>query len=160
MHLNAWLVQSYAILNRGTDAVNFYEKCLPENLASDQDRYKCEPYVYPEYVRGRGGLGFGQGGHTWLTGTAPTMHQSLTEWVLGLQADYDGLIINPIIHKDWKEFSAKRNFRGATYEIHVKNPNGVECGVKSIKVDGIEIIDNIIRPHSDGKIHKVDVVLG
>ena len=160
MHLNAWLVQSYAILNRGTDAVNFYTKCLPENLASDQDRYKSEPYIYPEYVRGRGGLGFGQGGHTWLTGTAPTMHQSLTEWVLGLRPDYDGLTIDPKISKDWKEFSAKRIFRGATYEIVVKNPNGVESGVKSITVDGTVISGNTIKPHSDGKTHKVEVVMG
>ena len=159
MHLNAWLVQSYAILNRGTDAVNFYEKCLPENLAGDQDRYKSEPYVYPEYVRGRGGYGFGQGGHTWLTGTAPTMHQSLTEWVLGLQPDYEGLRIDPKIHKDWKEFSVKRNFRGALYEITVKNPNGAEYGVKSIKVDGIEIKGNLIKAQSGGKVHKVEVVL-
>jgi len=160
MHLNAWLVQSYAILNRGTDAVRFYEKCLPENLASDQDRYKSEPYVYPEYVRGRGGIGFGQGGHTWLTGTAPTMHQSLTEWVLGLQPDYDGLKINPKISKYWKEFSVKRNFRGAVYEIIVKNPNGVEHGIKSITVDKSEIQDNLIKPHRDGKVHKVEVVMG
>jgi cellobiose phosphorylase len=155
MHLNAWLVQSYAILNRGTDAVNFYEKCLPENLASDQDRYKSEPYIYPEYVRGRGGYGFGQGGHTWLTGTAPTMHQSLTEWILGLQPEYDGLRINPKISKGWKEFTVKRNFRGAVYEIIVKNPSGIECGVKSITVDGIEIPGNLIKPHSDGKVHTV-----
>lgn len=160
MHLNAWLVQSYAILNRGTDAVHFYEKCLPENLASDQDRYKSEPYIYPEYVRGRGGLGFGQGGHTWLTGTAPTMHQSLTEWVLGIQPDYAGLKINPKIAKDWKEFSAKRYFRGANYEITVKNPNGKECGVAKILVDGKEIEGNTIKPHNDGKTHTVEVVMG
>jgi len=160
MHLNAWLVQSYAILNRGTDAVNFYEKCLPENLSENQDRYRCEPYVYPEYVRGRGGLCFGQGGHTWLTGTAPTMHQSLTEWILGIQPEYDGLKINPKIHKDWKEFSVKRNFRGALYEITVKNPDGAEYGVKKIKIDGEEIKGNIIKPHSDGKTHKVEVLMG
>jgi len=160
MHLNAWLVQSFAVMGRGTDAVAFYKKCLPENLSRDQDRYRCEPYVYPEYVRGRGGYGFGQGGHTWLTGTAPTMHQSLTEWILGLRPDYGGLIIDPKISKDWKEFSAVRNFRGARYEISVKNPNGVEGGVKSMTVDGVEVAGNVICPHGDGKTHKVDVVLG
>lgn len=160
MHLNAWLVQSYALLNRGTAAVNFYEKCLPESLSSEQDRYKSEPYVYPEYVRGRDANGFGRGGHTWLTGTAPTMHQSLSEWILGLQPDYDGLRINPKISKDWREFSAKRNFRGATYDIVVKNPSGVEHGVKSITVDGNEITDGLIKPHSDGKTHTVIVTLG
>jgi len=159
MHLNAWLIQSYAVLNRGSDAVNFYEKCLPENLASDQERYRCEPYVYPEYVRGRGGCGFGRGGHTWLTGTAPTMHQSFTEWILGIQPDYEGLRIDPKIHKDWKEFYAKRNFRGAVYEITVKNQGGAENTVKSIRVDGIPVQGNLIKPHSDGKTHKVEVSL-
>jgi cellobiose phosphorylase len=160
MHLNAWLVQSYAVMNRGTDAVNFYEKCLPENLSSDQDRYKCEPYVYPEYVRGRGGFGFGQGGHTWLTGTAPTMHQSLTQWILGLHPDYNGLRIDPKISKGWKEFTAVRNFRGSRYEITVKNPEGVEFGIKSITVDGVAVEGNLIKPHSDGKTHKVEVIMG
>ncbi len=160
MHLNGWMVQSYAKMGMGTKAVDFYTKCLPENLASDQDRYKSEPYVYPEYVRGRGGMGHGQGGHTWLTGTAPTMHQSLVEWVLGLQPDYDGLMIEPAISKDWKEFTAKRNFRGATYEITVKNPNGVEKGVKSITVDGVAIEGNILPVHGDGKVHAVEVIMG
>jgi cellobiose phosphorylase len=160
MHLNAWLVQSYAILNRGSDAVAFYEKCLPENLSSDQDRYKSEPYVYPEYVRGRGGLGFGQGGHTWLTGTAPTMHQSLTEWILGLQPDYQGLRIDPKISKDWKEVFVKRNFRGAVYEITISNSNGVEHGVKKLIVDSEEVEGNMILPHGDGKVHKVEAVMG
>ena len=160
MHLNAWLVQSYAKMGRGEDAVAFYTKCLPENLASDQDRYKSEPYIYPEYVRGRGGEGFGQGGHTWLTGTAPTMHQSLIEWVFGIQADFDGLVINPAISKEWKEFSVKRNFRGATYDITIKNPNGVETGVKSITLDGKSIEGNTLPPIGDGKVHKVEVILG
>jgi cellobiose phosphorylase len=88
------------------------------------------------------------------------MHQSLTEWVLGLQPDYNGLVINPKISKEWKEFSAKRNFRGAAYEILVKNPNGAEYGVKSITVDGVKISGNLIKPHGDGKTHKVEVVLG
>jgi len=76
------------------------------------------------------------------------MHQSLTQWILGLQPDYDGFKINPKISKGWKEFSAKRNFRGTVYEITVKNPNGVEHGVKSITIDGIAISGNLIKPHT------------
>jgi len=88
------------------------------------------------------------------------MHQSLTEWVLGLRPDYDGLKIDPKISKDWKEFSAKRHFRGAVYEITVKNPNGVERGIKSISVDGKEISGDVIKPHGDSKTHKVEVLMG
>ena len=160
MHLNAWLVQSYAKMGEGQKAVDFYTKCMPENLASDQDRYKSEPYIYPEYVRGRGGEGFGQGGHTWLTGTAPTMHQSLIEWVFGLQPEYDGLAIRPCVAPSWTEFAIKRNFRGATYDIKFHNHDGAENGIKTIKVDG-EFIDGIVLPvFDDGKTHAVEVTMG
>jgi len=159
LHLNGWLIQSYAMLGEGTAAVDFYGKCLPEALASDQDRYQCEPYIYPEYVRGREALGFGQGGHTWLTGTAPTMHQSFTEWILGLRPDYDGLRIDPVISSDWQGFTARRHFRGAVYDITVENPDGAERGVKSVIVDGVAIEGIVIPPHGDGKTHTVKVLM-
>lgn len=160
MHLNAWLIQAYAAVGRGKDAVACYLKTLPENLASDQDRYKSEPYVYPEYVRGRGGEEFGRGGHTWLTGTAPTMHQALVEYIFGIKADYDGLEVNPCVDPSWTEFSITRNFRNATYAISVTNPSNVEQGVKSVLVDGRLIRGNKLPVFGDGKTHSVEVVMG
>jgi len=40
MHLNGWLVQAYALQGHGRKAVAHYLKCLPENLSSDQERYR------------------------------------------------------------------------------------------------------------------------
>jgi cellobiose phosphorylase len=160
MHLNAWLVQAYTVLGKGKDAVACYLKTLPENLASDQDRYKSEPYVYPEYVRGRGGEEFGRGGHTWLTGTAPTMHQALIEYIFGLKPAYDGLEIDPCVDPAWKEFSITRNFRGDVYKISISNPDQVERGVASIVVDGTAIKGKKLPLFNDGKVHVVKVVMG
>ena len=160
MHLNAWLVQAYSILGRGKDAVDCYLKTLPENMSANPDSYRCEPYVYPEYVRGKGGEEHGRGGHTWLTGTAPTMHQAVIEYIFGLQADFDGLVVDPCVDPSWKDFAITRNFRGATYEISVKNPSGVEKGVKSVTVDGTAIAGNKLPAIGDGKVHQVVVVMG
>lgn len=160
MHLNAWLVQSYAMVGRGKDAVAQYLKNLPENMSSDQDRYKSEPYVYPEYVRGKDIEAHGRGGHTWLTGTAPTMHMALTEYVYGVRAEYKGLEIDPCVDPSWKEFTMERNFRGDRYEIKFSNPKGVERGVASIEVDGKAVEGNIIPALGDGKTHQVKVVMG
>lgn len=160
MHLNAWLVQSYCMVGRGADAVAHYQKNLPENMSADQDRYMSEPYVYPEYVRGKGIDSFGRGGHTWLTGTAPTMHMALTEYIYGIRAAYDGLEVDPSVASDWKEFSIQRNFRGARYDIQVSNPDGVEKGVSKITVDGKEIAGNILPVFSDNKTHVVNVIMG
>jgi len=54
----------------------------------------------------------------------------------------------------------RRPFRGAIYEISIKNPNGVEYGVKEITVDGKKLSGNLIKPHKDGKVHKVEVLMG
>ncbi|MGM0444242.1 MAG: GH36-type glycosyl hydrolase domain-containing protein [Fibrobacterota bacterium] len=159
MHLNAWLIQSYAKLRKGKKAVDYYLKCLPENLAADQDRYGAEPYVYPEYLCGRAAESFGRGGHTWLTGTAPTMHQSLIESIIGLKADYRGLRVDPCIDPSWPKFTVKRSFRGAVFHITVLNPDSVESGVKSITVNGDKIEGTLLTGEA-GETYDVEVTLG
>lgn len=160
MHLNAWLVQSYCMAGRGRDALKHYMKTIPENMSSDQDRYMSEPYVYPEYVRGRGIDSHGRGGHTWLTGTAPTMHASLTQYIFGVRAEYGGLRIDPCVDPEWREFSMERRFRGDTYLIRFQNPDAVESGVASIQLDGQAVSGNLLPPKGDGKIHEVTVIMG
>ncbi len=54
---------------------------------------------------------------------------------------------------------ATRQFRGATYNITVKNPNHVCKGVKAMTVDGKAVDGNVI-PVCDGGEHTVEVVLG
>jgi len=68
------------------------------------------------------------------------------------------LEINPCIPADWKQFSVKRLFRGAEYQINVSNPNGVCKGVALIKVDGQAIDGNVVK-HQPGK-HIVEVIMG
>ena len=160
MHLNAWLVQSYCMVGRGVEAVAHYQKNLPENMSKDQDVYMSEPYVYPEYVRGKGVESHGRGGHTWLTGTAPTMHMALTEYIYGVRAHFDGLEIDPCVDPSWEKFSMERNFRGSRFIINFNNPNGVQSGIDKIIVDGVEISGNIIPEFTDNKKHIINVILG
>jgi len=160
MHLNAWLVEAYCRMGKGRKAMDLYLKTLPESLSRDQERYRAEPYVYPEYVRGSGAVGEGRGGHTWLTGTAPTMHAALTERVLGMRPRWEGLEVDPCVPGDWREFSMTRLFRGGRYRIRVLNPDGVERGVASVAVDGKVISGNVLPPIEDGGTSDVLVLMG
>jgi cellobiose phosphorylase len=160
LHLNGWLVQAYAMLGHGKKAVAHYLKCLPENLSTDQERYRAEPYVYPEFVHGRQAEEFGRGGHTWLTGTAPTMHTAVVEYIFGLKPEYCGLRIDPCVDPSWNDFSVVRNFRDACYRIHFRNPEGVEHGVKSITMDGKPVQGDLLPVMQDGKTHEVEVLMG
>ncbi|HUW56105.1 MAG TPA: hypothetical protein VMZ92_05680, partial [Planctomycetota bacterium] len=68
--------------------------------------------------------------------------------------------IDPCLPGKWRKVQLRRPFRGATYEITVRNPAGVQKGVTSVTVDGKRIRGNLIRPHSDGRTHEVEVVMG
>ncbi|MBU0956558.1 MAG: hypothetical protein KKI09_14095 [Spirochaetes bacterium] len=165
MHLNAWLVQAYCLAGRGRDAVELFQKTLPSRLAEDAERYRAEPFVYAEYLHGRGAAHHGRGGHTWLTGTAPTMHAAFTECILGLQADYTGLRFNPCISPDWKQFRVTRKFRGNTYIIFCVNPEGLQQGLLSVTVDGkswpLQADGSCLLPSEDcGRQYNIQAVLG
>ena len=160
MHLNAWLVEAWCRAGKGKKAAELFVRTLPESMSADQDRYRCEPWVYPEYVRGKGLEEHGRGGHTWLTGTAPTMHRALAQFIFGLQAEYDGLKLDPCVDPSWKRFSISRAFRGARYEIEFLNPDGAERGIASISIDGTPFDGCVLPAFPDGKTHRVTAVMG
>ncbi len=54
----------------------------------------------------------------------------------------------------------RRLFRGATYEITIRNPNGVSSGVESVTVDGVETRGPVVPPSRDHKTPKVDGIMG
>jgi cellobiose phosphorylase len=87
------------------------------------------------------------------------MHTALLEYIFGLKPDFDGLRIDPCVDPSWTDFSVMRQFRGATYNIHFRNPQGVERGVKSIMVDGKSIQGNLLPVLSDGQTHEVEVLM-
>ena len=66
------------------------------------------------------------------------------EGILGMRPDFYGLRISPSVTKEWKEFEISKLFRGKKLHITVKNPDGVESGVKSMTVNGVEFKDNYI----------------
>ena len=161
-HACAFKVVADCTIKRAEEAYATFSKLMPMSKAKeDHDRYKVEPYVWAEYVIGPGsGDRFGEGAFTWNTGTTPWMYVAATEWILGVRREFEGLRIDPCIPKKWKQAMIRRPFRGAVYEITIKNPNGVSSGVKQISVDGKLQTPTLVRPHQDGKIHQVEVILG
>lgn len=86
----------------------------------------------------------GEAKNSWLTGTAAWTYFTVTQWILGIRVEYDGLRVDPVIPAKWKGFSVTRKFRGKTYEIEVMNPKGKQSGVRQLKVNGKLIADNLL----------------
>lgn len=138
-HPNAWPIIAEALLGRGDEAVAFYDAISPYQQNDNIEVRGAEPYAYVQFIYGRDHERFGLAQNPWLTGSAGWMYTAVTKYILGIRPGLDGLTIDPAIPHDWPGFSVTRQWRGATYQIRVQNQGQVGHGVKSLRVDGVEL---------------------
>jgi cellobiose phosphorylase len=158
-HNNPWIIISEAILGRGDYAWEYFRKICPSYTEEISDLHKVEPYVYSQMIAGKDSFKPGEAKNSWLTGTAAWNYYAITQFILGIKPTYDGLEIDPCIPADWQGFDITRKFRGATYNIEIKN-TGVKKGVKSIMVNGQAVEGNIIPLQAAGSVNTVEVIMG
>lgn len=158
-HNNPWIMIAETILGRGDYAWEYYRKICPSYTEEISELHKVEPYVYSQMIAGKDAFKPGEAKNSWLTGTAAWNYYAITQFILGIKPDYNGLEINPCIPSDWKGFEVTRKFRDATYLIDIKN-TGVNRGVKGIIVNGKALSGNIIPLQPAGSVNKIEVVLG
>ena len=157
LHTNPWMMISEIMLSHGDRAFQYYSQILPAKRNDDAELYEVEPYVYCQNVLGKENVQFGVGRNSWLSGTAAWNMVAASQYILGIRAHYDCLIVDPCIPADWKGFKATRVFRGATYNIEVQNPNNVNTGVSKIIVDGKDV--DKIPVYEAGTSHNVVIVM-
>jgi N,N'-diacetylchitobiose phosphorylase len=158
-HPNPWAMIAECKLGRGDLAMKLYDDLLPYNQNDLIEVRQAEPYSYCQFIMGKDHTAYGRARHPWLTGSGGWAYTAGTKWILGIRPTYVGLLIDPCIPKSWKEFEVKRQWRGATYNISVKNPDGVEKGVKSILING-KPSANPIPPQAAKSENNVIVVMG
>jgi len=135
-HPNPWAWVAEAMLGRGDRAMKFYNALCPARQNDKIEVRQSEPYSYCQFVVGRDHTAFGRARHPFMTGSSGWAYYAATQYILGIRPEYDRLIVDPCIPADWREFTVTRKWRGATYHIHVSNPDGVQKGVRSLTVDG------------------------
>lgn len=159
-HNNPWIMVAEAILGRGDKAFECYSKIAPAYREDISQLHRMEPYVYSQMIAGKEARRHGEAKNSWLTGTAAWNFVAISQFILGIKPDYNGLAIDPCIPNEWDGFKVTRSFRGAVYDITISNPQHVSKGVKLLTIDGNEFIGNILPIFNDGKTHKVEVVMG
>lgn len=154
-HNNPWISIAETVVGHGNRAFDVYKKICPAYLQDVSDLHKTESYVYSQMIAGIDAAHFGEAKNSWLTGTAAWTFTNISQYILGIRPEFDGLCIDPCIPDYMKEFSVKRTFRGAEYNIHTDNSSGSQKGLKSLIVNGKSVEGNII-PY-DENIKKYDV---
>jgi len=158
-HPNPWAMIAECRLGRGNLAMKLYNSLLPYNQNDIIEIREAEPYSYCQFVIGKDHTAYGRARHPWLTGSAGWNYTAVTKYILGIRPSYDGLIVDPCIPSEWKGFEVHRQWRGATYNIKVENPDGVEKGIRSLMLNG-KVISGLIPVQKVGSVNEVKVIMG
>ncbi|MBQ4075293.1 MAG: glycosyl transferase [Clostridia bacterium] len=159
-HNNPWIMAAETVVGHGDRSFALYSKIAPAWREEISDLHKTEPYVYSQMIAGKDAVHFGQAKNSWLTGTAAWNFYVISNYILGIKPDWNGLKIDPCIPHGWDSYEISRRFRGATYLIAIENPDHVCRGIRKISVDGNDIAGNVLPIFCDGKEHHVKVILG
>ncbi|MDD7739982.1 MAG: glycosyl transferase, partial [Fusicatenibacter sp.] len=159
-HNNPWVSIAETRIGRGNRAFEIYRRTSPAYIEDISEIHRTEPYVYSQMIAGKDAPKHGEAKNSWLTGTAAWTFVNVSQYILGIQPDFDGLNVDPCIPSDLKEFSITRIFRGAVYHIHVTNPNGVEKGISSITVNGTPVTGTCLKPQEGVTQYQVEAVMG
>ncbi|HEY3547894.1 MAG TPA: hypothetical protein VGK17_17625, partial [Propionicimonas sp.] len=147
-HTNPWMMIAEAIDGNGDGAFDYYLRINPSAREAISEVHRCEPYVYAQMIAGRDAPTHGEAKNAWLTGTAAWNLVAISQWILGIRPDHDGLRVEPVIPASWPGFRATRRFRGTTWEIEAVRGAGEDAGARQgatqLLVDGRPIEGTLV----------------
>jgi cellobiose phosphorylase len=145
-------------VGNGDRALDYHLRINPSAREVISSLHRCEPYVYAQMIAGRDATSHGEAKNSWLTGTAAWSYVALTQWILGVRPDYDGLRVEPCLPSTWDGFTMRRLFRSATYAISVRRDPSVN-GLQLL-VDGRAIGGSVVPAAPSGSRVSVEVLIG
>lgn len=157
-HNNPWVIIAETMVGRGAEAFDHYRRITPAYREGISDVHRLEPYVYAQMIAGKEAVRHGEAKNSWLTGTAAWNFVAVSQYLLGVRPEYDGLVVDPQIGPDVPEFTVTRVARGATYEITVIN-SGARGARARLTVDGTEIEGNLVPYAPAGSTVTVTAVI-
>jgi cellobiose phosphorylase len=150
-HTNPWIMIAEALAGDGDRAFDYYLRINPSAREELGELHRCEPYVYPQMIAGKDAPTHGEAKNSWLTGTAAWNFVAITQWILGIRPEHDGLRVDPRLPSGWDGFRATRRFRGATYRIAVRR------GEPALVVDGSPVDGDVVPVAPAGATVDVEV---
>ena len=143
-HNNPWIMVAETVMGRGERAFEVYKKIAPAYIEDISEIHRTEPYVYSQMIAGKDAVRQGEAKNSWLTGTAAWNYYAISQYILGIRPEFDGLRVAPCISKDIKGCTIKRKFRGTEYNITIVNNNTgkTEITADNGKVEGDIVISD------------------
>ncbi len=159
-HTQGWAVIAETMHGNGNQAFKYYRSFMPAAYNTKAEVRQIEPYVNCQFTHSIYSPRYGASRLPWLTGAATWGYYAATQYIMGVQPEYNGLRIDPCVPESWKNFSMNRRFRGKYFSIEVRNEKGIEKGVSKLIVNGEEIDGNFIPVEQMKDQNKIVVIMG
>lgn len=151
-HNNPWVMIAETKLGRGEEAFMYYKLIAPAYREALSEIHRLEPYVYAQMIAGDEAPRHGEAKNSWLTGTAAWNYVAITQYILGIRPDFDGLIIDPCLPAELAEVEVVRIFRGVRFEIKIDNKKE---GRFLLTADGGEVNRTVVTADPGREVVKV-----
>jgi len=111
-HNNPWVIIGETELGRGDRAFDYWRKIAPAYREEISEVHRLEPYVYVQTIAGQEAPKHGDAKNSWLTGTAAWNFVAITQYILGVRPEFDGLRVEPCLPESMTDLSITRRCRG------------------------------------------------
>ena len=152
-HNNPWITLAWCTLRDGNAAFDLYTRNAPAYIEDKSEIHRTEPYCYSQTIAGRNAANYGEAKNSWLTGTAAWSFAAVSQGILGIRPDYDGLVVDPCLPDVMDGYELSRVFRGTRYDVTVRR--GEE---KGMKVDGVPVAGKT-APLTEAESCRVEVTI-
>ncbi len=159
-HVNIWMILGLLRLGMADKACELFHRITPASLSGPEDPKRSASFQYSNCYFGPQHKNRAlQQEFTWITGSLAWLNTVLVNELLGAKPDYEGLRVEPCLPSAWEEARIRRTWRGATYNILIRNPQRVEGGAVEITLDGKPLAGAVLPEFRDGKVHEVVATL-
>jgi cellobiose phosphorylase len=117
MHAATWALAAACKVRDVENTGRIWRSISPPLRCRDAEGYRAEPYVTPGNVDGPHSDTPGKAGWTWYTGSAAWLHKVALDWMLGVRADWGGLVIDPCPPPDLGPVEVVRRWRGRSARV-------------------------------------------
>ncbi len=135
-HNNPWIIIAETKVGNADRAWDYYTKICPAWTEEHSDVHRTEPYVYSQMIAGQDAVLHGEAKNSWLTGTAAWNFVTVSQHILGIRTEHNGLRVDPVLPAHLNELTITRIARGITFTITITRGDSTQLRVHGEAVDG------------------------
>lgn len=152
-HNNPWVACAEATMGNGNRAFEIYSKIAPAYLEDISNIHRTEPYVYSQMIAGKEAKRHGEAKNSWLTGTSAWNFVAISQYILGIHPDFDGLMIKPVLPDSITTLEIIRKFRKNTYHIKVLKTGNYKLYMDDMELEGCIVPYKEVGEHINITVH-------